>query len=164
MIAPSSSFTDQDSNFGFPDPSITKCQLVQYFHWHWCIFTACTEVLWPLLIGRTGDCLRPLLGKIYPNKKKNSTEEIGQWICGKICAERNISASFFSWNCLADTVWINWNVYFSLHDWSWNYIVFSLSLLALCWVFNSKFPIFLVVCCIGGRKGKVLDMWKMLWS
>lgn len=87
-----------------------------------------------------GDCLRPLLGKSYQNK--NSTEEIGQWVSGKICAERNTSASFSSWYCLAHTVWINLNVYFRLYDWSWNYIVFSLSLLALCRVFDiiSSFP------------------------
>lgn len=92
------------------------------------------EISW---LVELGDCLRHLLGKSYKKKeKKNSTEEIGQWICGKICAERNTSASFCSWYCLANTVQINWNMYFPLYDWNWNYIVFSLSLLALC-ILNS---------------------------
>lgn len=130
------------------------------FHCSWwggCIFNV-LELSW---LVELEDSLRPLPGKSYQTKKKNSTEEIGQWLCGKICAERNTSASFFSWYCLANTVWISWNVYFPLHGWSWNYIVFSLSCFMLSVLQYALFLIFLVVCCTGGRNSKVLDTQKM---
>lgn len=104
MIPPSSGFAGQNNNFGLPGSPIMKYQLVHYLHWHWWIFPTCTKVLWALWLVKLGDCLRPLLGKSYQNKKKNSTEETGQWVSGKICAERNTSASFHSWYCLANIV------------------------------------------------------------